>query len=287
MNASAPLILRSEEEGDILLPGRTVPAVGSCSFLASLDYDGTLRRKNGRPEDVDMRSFPLLGQLRRHGVRWGINTGRCLSDMAEALRFLPLQPDFLCTCERYVYLAGADGLLHPLTQYNAQCLAANARLRSEALPAWNAALDSLRCELPHAQWNIADTDALSIVAKDSETMDLLMPRILELASSLPGVAAQRAGKYLRLSDARFNKGTALRAVISAWHVPEKRLFLMGDGHNDLDAFRLFPSAFCAVPADAHSDVLHWISQHHGRLFPDVSTALLAWGDTFSSALVSE
>ncbi len=277
MNIVAPsLILRSAEEGDIPLPGRTTPIIGSRSFLISLDYDGTLRRKGMQPKDMDAKSFQLLKQLRHQGIRWGINTGRCLADMAEVLASLPLQPDFLCTCERYIYLSDGNGVLQPLAEHNARCHAANTHLRNTVLPAWNAALNSLRRELPHAQWEIAATDPLSIVAQDSETMDLLMPSILELASSLPDVTAQRAGKYLRLSDAHFNKGVALQAVLNAWHIPEHHLFLMGDGHNDLDAFRLFPHAFCATPADAHVDVLRWISQRGGYIFPDVPSALLAW-----------
>ena len=280
MMGEPPLILHSAEEGDIPLPGRCPPAGCPPSALVSLDYDGTLRRKGGTMEDMAPQAFDLLVQLRCCGVRWGINSGRNLADMAKVLALLPLQPDFICTCERYVYLSDSMGLLRPLTEYNAQCYAFNLKLRDSVHQPWQATLHRLRTELPHAEWALSATDPLSIEARDSETMDLMMPYILDFVNPLPGVTAQRAGKYLRLADARFNKGIALQRVLAAWRVPAHSLFLMGDGHNDLDAFRLFPQAFCAVPADAHADVLRWVAHNYGSVFADVPSALCAWQKCF-------
>ena len=276
----SPLVLHSAEEGDILLPGRCPPAGFPPSALVSLDYDGTLRRKGAAMADIAPQIFELLGQLRRCGVRWGINSGRNLADMAKVLALLPMQPDFICTCERYVYLSNHAGLLRPLVEHNAHCYAVNLKLRDSVHQAWQAALRRLRIELPHAEWTLSATDPLSIEARDSETMDLIMPYILSFVNPLPGITVQRAGKYLRLADARFNKGIALQRVLAAWHVPMHCLFLMGDGHNDLDAFRLFPQAFCAVPADAHADVLRWVAHNYGSVFADVPSALCAWQKRF-------
>ncbi len=272
---STRLLLHSIEEGDVLLPTRPAPLSDTCSYLISLDYDGTLLPRRTKVEEIDRQVFTLLERLREQRVRWGINTGRNLRDMAAALCALPLQPDFLCTCERYVYLVGADGAWHALSEHNAACYAANQRLREEVLPAWNEPLRRIHTALPQAVWHISSTDPLSIEAVDGETMDLLMPHVLAFAQSLPGSTVQRAGKYLRLADARYNKGIALQAVQRAWHLPEHALFIMGDGHNDLDAFRTFPHAVCAAPLSAHADVLHWISTHYGTVYASVADALRA------------
>ncbi len=272
---SARLLLHSIEEGDVLLPAHPALLSDSCSYLVSLDYDGTLLPRHSKVEEIDRQIFTLLERLREHRVRWGINTGRNLRDMATALCALPLQPDFLCTCERYVHLVGADGTWHALSEHNAACYAVNRRLREKVLLAWSELLREIRAALPDAIWHISNTDPLSIEAVDGETMDLLMPLVLAFAQSLPGSTVQRAGKYLRLADARFNKGVALQAVQRAWHLPEHALFIMGDGHNDLDAFRTFPRAACAAPLSAHTDVLRWISTHYGTTYPSVADALKA------------
>jgi hydroxymethylpyrimidine pyrophosphatase-like HAD family hydrolase len=103
-------------------------------------------------------------------------------------------------------------------------------------------------------------------------------------ATLSGVAAQRAGRYMRLADNRYCKGTALRTVAESWQVPESRWAMLGDGHNDLHAFRLFPAAFCGAPATAHADVRDWLSRHGGYVSPEpgVMDILRTWHATVAS-----
>lgn len=246
-------------------PGSAAPFQGPCRFLVSLDYDGTLRRPEGVP--VPLEFFRLMEQVRPFGVRWGINTGRSLSYLLGDLQpCSPVLPDFICTCERYVYMADATGTLQPAAAHNATCQDANLELRARFRPILHSALDRLHTTHPDLQWCIAATDPLSIETPDAAAMELLVPHIAHL--STPEIAIQRAGRYLRFSDARFSKGTALRYVVEQWGVPEAGLFLMGDGHNDLDAFQLFPQAWCAAPADAHPEVSEWLRSHGGHVSPE-------------------
>lgn len=263
------------EEG-IILPMRGQPCIHPCRLLVSLDYDGTLRAEG--ESCVAPGFFELISNLRRHGLRWGINTGRSLRKLAGELANFPLLPDFICTCERYVYLANAEGKLCPATEHNARCHAANLTLRARLLPGWEKALQELRQLHPGCEWELAVDDPLSIEAADSVTLDKLMPHVRSFATQNRDVAIQRAGRFMRLSDARFTKGSALRCVQQSWGVPAERLFLMGDGHNDIDAFRLFPQAFCAAPANAHPDVIHWLAEHGGYISPEpgVLHALRHW-----------
>jgi len=264
-------------EEDEMLPGRAIPLEGGCRWLISLDYDGTLRSPTGAP--VPESFFELMRSWHRYGVRWGINTGRDIPYLLEELLpCAPFMPDFICTCERYVHQADEEGYLRPARQHNAACREANMILREQFLPVFQSAMARLRRSHPEWQWRVAPSDPLSIEAADSEEMDKIYPRLEELAEGVEQMAIQRAGRYLRFSDARFSKGTALACVAERWSVSPSDMMLMGDGHNDLGAFRMFPSAFCAAPSCAHPDVLDWLRRHGGYISsePGVREALWHW-----------
>ncbi|MBQ3217772.1 MAG: HAD hydrolase family protein [Akkermansia sp.] len=257
-------------------PGFAAPAPAPCRWLISLDYDGTLRAENGAP--IPPAFFEQMEAWRPFGVRWGINTGRALDYLLQdILPCSPVLPDFICTCERYVYMADESGVLQPAERHNRECRQINLKLRENLVPRLHAALQQIRHSHPALRWELAAADPLSIEAADSDTMDTLMPLLWPLAC--PGSTIQRAGRYLRFSDARFTKGTALDYVIRRWQVPQEHLFIMGDGHNDLDAFRMFPHAFCAVPANAHPEILDWMQRNKaGHISPGtgVLQALRFW-----------
>ncbi|MBR5895142.1 MAG: HAD hydrolase family protein [Akkermansia sp.] len=257
-------------------PGLAAPQDGPCRWLVSLDYDGTLRSESEPP--VAPAFFELMATWRSFGVRWGINTGRSLDYLLqELIPCSPVLPDFICTCERYVYLSDKEGRLQPATTHNERCMQINLQLRRKLVPSLHAALEQLRHTRPELEWELAASDPLSIEAVDTFTMDALMPYMrMQL---IPGATIQRAGRYLRFSDERFSKGTALRYISQAWQVPDEHIFIMGDGHNDLDAFCHFPHAFCAIPATAHPEILQWMQQRHtGYISPEagVLQALQTW-----------
>lgn len=237
------------------IPGRAAAPCSPCRWLVSLDYDGTLR--NDTPPHISADFTALMEQMRPYGVRWGINTGRALpylfTELAEAC---PVLPDFICTCERYVYLANEHQQLIPAEKHNRECAEINLRVRHEFSPILHAALAQIHLSHPQLKWEPAADDPLSVEAADSATMDELMPLLLPLCT--PQVTIQRAGRYMRFSDVRFNKGTALDYVRRALKVEEHALFIMGDGQNDIDAFRHFPLAYCTAPADAHPIVQDWL-----------------------------
>lgn len=256
-------------------PGLAAPFAGPCRLLVSLDFDGTLREPSGPA--VPPEFYEQMAAWRHLGLRWGINTGRSLPYLLEELLpCSPLLPDFICTCERYIYLADDSRLLQPLTAHNAICRACNLALRQVFTPVLHERMAQVRAEYPRLVWEFATDDPLSIEAADSETMDALIPLISPLVRRHPGAAIQRAGRYLRFSDARFSKGTALSRILTEWGVPQSRLFIMGDGQNDLDAFRHFPAAFCAAPSGAHPEVLRWLAQRHGCIAAGVLPALRLW-----------
>ncbi len=266
------------------LPGLAAPFAGPCRYLISLDYDGTLRADEGPP--VPPAFLALMARWRPQGLRWGINSGRSMTYLlGELLPALEQAggcsgtlPDFLCTCERYVHLADEQGRLLPDEEHNARCLADNLALRVACLPAVQASMARLQCQHPEWAWEYAADDPLSIEAADTPTMDAMLPDMLRLAATLPGATVQRAGRYLRFSDARHHKGSALACVNRAWGVPAAHIAIIGDGQNDIDAFRHFPGAFCAAPAGAAPEVADYLGRHGGYLSPrrGVADALLHW-----------
>ncbi len=259
------------------VPGRVPPFEGPCRWLIALDYDGTLRRDEGAP--VPPSFLALMAELRPHGVRWGINTGRAMPYLlGEILPLMPALPDFLCTCERYVHMADAQGRLRAARLHNRRCLADNLGLRARILPTMQGAMGQLRREHPEWVWEYAADDPLSIEADTPETMERMLPHFRALAERLPGADIQRAGRYLRFCDARHSKGSALHYLARMWRVPEERLVIMGDGHNDLDAFKRFPRAFRAAPAGAHPEVIEHLRTHGGYVSPEVGVeeALRLW-----------
>ncbi len=248
------------EEGQVL-PGCALPFSGDCRWLISLDYDETLRSHDPQ-HPVPAEFYALMREWRPYGVRWGINTGRTLPYLCqELLPTAPFLPDFICTCERYAYVAQDDGRLYPLSEHNARCREHNIQVRERIKPLLHAQLRELRRSLPALQWIIAADDPLSVEAEDAETMDAIMAYLAPFLNTLTGVTAQRAGRYMRLADSRYCKGSALRVVAQQWQVPSCSWVILGDGHNDLHAFRMFPDAFCGAPANAHADVLAWLREN--------------------------
>lgn len=277
LNISAQPALREGEQ----IPGSAAPFQGKCLWLISLDYDGTLRSPSGAPIPEDF--LELMLSWRSQGVRWGINTGRALPYLLhELLPNTPILPDFICTCERYAYLDRGDGVLIPAAKLNEESSRANLDLRQRLQQPFRSELERISRAEPHLLWELDPHDPLSIATPDVDTLDRIMQQLTPLLHSLHGVAAQRAGRYMRLSDSRFNKGTALAHIATTWRVPPSRMAIMGDGHNDIDAFSHFPQAFCGAPQNAHPEVLDYLKQHGGYIShsPGVMDCLHHWQHHF-------
>ena len=260
LNISSEPALREGQS----LPGAAAPFHGACRWLISLDYDGTLRCRTGAP--IPEAFLRLMDEWRGLGVRWGINTGRALPYLLQdLLPGTPVLPDFICTCERYAYLDRGDGVLIPAARHNEISARANRTLRARLTTPFRQALEGISRSHPQLHWQLDPHDPLSIETPDVPTMDSIMELLTPLLRSFSGVAAQRAGIYMRLSDARFNKGSTLAHIASTWHVPATHLVILGDGHNDIDAFSRFPQAFCAAPRDAHPEVLDYLRRSGGYI----------------------
>ncbi len=246
-------------------------------YLISLDFDGTLREEC--EPHVNPAFIELMRRWHAQGVRWGINTGRNLRTLlGEYLIDADILPDFVCSCERYVYRCDSAGELQPDYDYNMGCYAAHAELRLRYGELIMREFELMGRRHPDVRWESDPSDSLSIAARDEASMEQLMPTLYEMHQRYPELGMQRAARFLRFCDVRYNKGTALRQVCRHWQVEEQDCFLMGDGENDLDAFRLFPHACCAAPVHSHPIVLDYVRARGGDTHSStVMQPLLNWG----------
>lgn len=244
------------------------PMDGETRWLFSFDFDGTLWGSDCRPQ-ISRQFFDCMQEWRRaYGVRWGINTGRSMEYLwSEYAPLAPFAPDFVVTCERYVAMAGATRYLVPDKARNARCRRAHAELFEHYHEALEALFSSLRERYPASRWSRSAEDPYAIEVEHIPDLDLFSPHMEALLARCPGLSVQRAGPYLRFCHADYNKGTSLLHVARTWQVPQERIVVLGDGHNDLDAFRLLPSALRGGPANMHPDVRAFLEESGGCISP--------------------
>lgn len=237
---------------------------GKTRWLFSFDFDGTLWGSDRLPP-ISARFFELMLRWRKeYGVRWGINTGRTMEYLwSEYAPAAPFAPDFAVTCERYVAMSAASSLLEPDRARNARCRRAHEELFLRYHEPLEELFLHLRERYPASRWSRSPEDPYAIEVEQIPDLDLFSPHMEELLARCPGLSVQRAGPYLRFCHAEYNKGTSLMHVANAWQVPERRLAVFGDGHNDLDAFRLFPAAWRGGPANMHPDVRAFLRENGG------------------------
>lgn len=244
-----------------------VPAMpGETRWLFSFDFDGTLWGSDRRPQ-ISGYFFELMRRWRtQYGVRWGINTGRSMEYLwSEYAPLAPFAPDFVVTSERYVWMAGPEGGLVPDAARNARCRREHALLFERFHDALEALFHELRERFPSSRWSRSPEDPYAIEVEQVSDLDLFSPHMRALLARCPGLSVQRAGPYLRFCHAGYNKGTSLMHLAQAWKVPPRRVAILGDGHNDLDAFRLLPAAFRGGPANAHRDVREFLESSGGTV----------------------
>lgn len=247
---------------------RALSANTAPRWILSFDYDGTLRDSKATPP-VSEEFFRFIRTYRdRFGIRWGINTGRGFDYlMEEYAAFAPFSPDFIITCERYVYTAQPENTPAPDTKGNEHCRKAHEKIFAKYHTPIENLFARMKNEFPHCAWIRSADDPHAIEATAPGVLDILMPLIETFLHTAPELSVQRADPYLRFCHTDFNKGSSLSRAAHQLSATAHRIFIIGDGHNDLDAFRRFPTALLACPSNAHADVTAYISVHGGYISP--------------------
>lgn len=219
---------------------------GAKTALAS-DYDGTLQRWHPYPHILP-EDVAAIRAFRAAGFRFGICTGRCLSELK---RELPpaIEPDFLIVSSG-AWILGADGTtLRETVIPNAAAQEILDFLRDRAIVAFQAAgfLWTARDQAP-AHWrriaSAADIPENTIHAISAEFPDL------ETAHTFAAEISARFGTVvapfqnittLDIAPAACSKGAAVTFVKQ--HLGITRMGGIGDSFNDIPLLQASDVAF--------------------------------------------
>lgn len=241
-------------------------AHSSPRWLLSFDFDGTLHDPRSRPAIADEFFAELSRLVQQHQARWGINTGRSYEHILEGMadEVLPLQPDWLITSERDIYLRHGEQSWQAHQPWNQQA-------QQHLHDLLQHAHDVLR-EIRHlvhvhtgATWIEERDEPAGIISQSEAEMEWIVSQIVPLTSHLSELHWQRNSIYLRFCHRDYHKGSGLAAVAQHWNIPRERIFAIGDSHNDLDKLLPNIAGLLACPANAIEPVKQQIRQHGGYL----------------------
>lgn len=229
----------------------TLPLPSPPTAILSFDFDGTLHHPSESPP-VPVAFFELIRELReKHGIVWGINTGRSMPQMVEGFiesRF-PFLPDWVVARERELYFPNAFGRWLPDQKWNKHCEKEIHGLfkRTKKL------LTQLRREIEEhtgAKWLEMEGEPAGIISRTEEEMEWIVDHITPIIGKEPHFAWQRNSIYLRFGHRDFQKGSSLCHVAEHYHLPINRRFAIGDSHNDFEMLDLANTGMTACPSNA-------------------------------------
>lgn len=232
--------------------------------LISTDFDGTLHAEfEDPPVPLDLQA--LIGDLQRRGARWVINTGRDLSSVMEGIARsrLSIQPDFLVTVEREVFIHDGSRYV-PHAPWNERCQQAHEQLFAHVRPQVPR-LTRWVAERFHATIYEDSFSPFCLIAGNNADADRIQEFIDAFCATLPGLTLVRNDVYARFSHAAFNKGTALAEIGRLLGVPPARTFAAGDHLNDLPMLSIEFAHCLVAPSNAVPEVKDAVRRQHGYL----------------------
>lgn len=218
--------------------------------LLSTDFDGTVINHEKIPMVVP-EFFDVVGELRKQGAVWAINTGRVLWHIEEGLRELnsPLEPDFVLTSEREVFHRGPDGRWQDYGDWNARCVAAHDTLYASA----GTLLTDIEVYLAkHTRAHpIYEGERLiGLAAESEEEMDEIIAFLAKESLRVQGFQFMRNSIYVRFCHEAYSKGTALGELARLTGISRDQIFAAGDHYNDLPMLDGRHAALVACPGNA-------------------------------------
>jgi len=201
--------------------------------LLSTDFDGTLVNHQGNPR-VDPELFKVLGELRRQGVLWAINTGRALSHILDGLveDNFPFSPDYILTSERHVFRPVQGGIgWEDYGHWNAECDRAHDILFLQAEPLMTEIKRFI--EQDTMARFIDDHTGLGFVGLCDEEVDKILAFVDARRGDIPDFSYQRNTVYVRFCHQNYSKGAALSELGRLLDIPREEILAAGDHLNDI------------------------------------------------------
>ncbi len=230
--------------------------------LLSTDFDGTFHTDFESPP-VPVELQELIGQWQRQGMLWVINTGRDLTSLMEGMARarLSIQPDYVVVVEREIY-RHRNHRYESDEDWNRPCTARHAELfaRTEKL------LRQLRdaIEKHHRAETYADAwSPLCVIAGNNAEADAIQERVLEFLKAEPELIWVRNDIYARLSNADYNKGTAMTELGRRIGTGAEGILAAGDHWNDLPMLMKSRAAWLVAPSNAIDAVRERIATEGG------------------------
>ena len=222
--------------------------------LLSTDFDGTLVCHQSQP-GVTPHLFTALRELREHGVKWAINTGRALwhaEDGLKEFRF-PIEPEFLLVEERDIYRRTRNGGWEPLGDWNARAARDTDALFEQAAPHLADVL-AFQEKLPGAQAIYERERFVGSITKTAGDMDKLCGFLDGVREKLPIFNYQRNTIYVRFCHHAYSKGTALAELARHLELGPEAIFAAGDHFNDLPMLDGLHAKHVACPINSCDEV---------------------------------
>ena len=231
--------------------------------VLSFDFDGTLHLPELSPP-VSSDFFEMVRELRDRGYIWGINTGRSQMQMVEGFlegRFT-FFPDFLVAREREIYTPGKFGRWVPVKEWQRRSEKAQKLVFKKAKKLLLEVREFVESETD-AEWVVQPGDPAGIVATSIEEMAKIIDFVEEHRGRCEMLGYLRNSIYLRFSHKDYHKGSAVREVMRLSGVGREDVFVIGDGHNDLDKLHPDVAGMIACVGNAHDEVKSHVREYGG------------------------
>lgn len=222
--------------------------------LLSTDFDGTLIE-----HPSDGRCSPDFAEVllthRKAGGIWALNTGRSLEHAIEGLDIFkaPVDPDFLLTNEREIFLRSADGSWTAHNEWNTLC-----QERHEDL--FHRAQDIIRqvCLLADSSPEITIISEggkpIGLVTTTEKVMAEVAGFIDRQSVEFPDFSYQRNTVYLRFCHLDYHKGSSLAELCRILEIERTAVLTAGDHFNDIPMLDGRFSAYPCCPSNAIEEV---------------------------------
>lgn len=230
--------------------------------LLSTDFDGTLVSHYDNPP-VAAELFEVLLELRRHGVRWAVNTGRTLDHIVEGLGEFgfPLVPDFVLTSEREVFRPDENGGWMDYGDWNHRCARAHDELFANAGELIEEVWNFVRTQT--AGQPIDDASGMGVIATSEQEMDRVVAFCEQVRVQIPEFHYQRNTVYLRFCHIDYSKGTALGELTRLLDISSAEIFAAGDHVNDLTMLDGRYARWTACPGNSIAEVKKTVQNSEG------------------------
>jgi len=254
--------------------------------VLSFDFDGTLHLPELSPP-VDTEFFEVVKALRSQGYIWGINTGRSQMQMLGGFiegKF-PFSPDFLVAREREIYTPGKFNRWVPIRDWQKKAERDQAKVFKKAKKVLLDVRNFVENETD-ASWVVEEGDPAGVIATSLEEMRRIIEFVEEHRGRCEMLGYLRNTIYLRFSHKNYHKGSAVREVMRLSGVKREDVFVIGDGHNDLDKLHPDVAGMIACVGNSHEEVKEHVKEHDGYVAKDEGSlgSVEALGYFFSEIL---